>query len=141
MEDIMIQLSIAGFSLVALLHTLGLILLCKLRWELPNQQILSLNLVVVELVHAYYVIIVDSILLSGIEYPDQFFLVFTFIGTLLSTEIRLAVLHIIMDRFLEIYLNVKYPIYMPEKRMKIIVASLWCLCAVLASVVVICMKI
>ena len=35
----------------------------------------------------------------------------------ISMQIRLAIIHIILDRFLEIYTNVRYPTYMSSKRL------------------------
>ena len=53
------------------------------------------------------------------------------------TGIPLIVLHIIVDRFLEIHLNIKYPLIMRGKRLKITMLILWFVSTIFAVVVLI----
>ena len=138
MASVLIKLHTAGFSILAVLHSTALLLLCKSRWELKNQKLLAVNLVLVEMLYIYCMVIINSIDLSDTEYSTPLHLTTVFFSTLMYTEIRMAVLHIIMDRFMEIFLNIKYPIYMSLKRMKSIVVCSWTLCAIFASAATAC---
>ena len=120
----MYEVCIIGVSLVVLIHLVGILLLCKSKNELPNQRFLVLNLAVVEMLCGCYMLMIFSVITSGIEWRVNVLYCVTIFGeTLLYTRVRLAVLHIIMDRFMEIYLNIKYPIYVTRK-CSISVASL-----------------
>ena len=130
----MMEAHTIGFSLVALMHSIGLFLLCRSKWELPNQKILTVNLMIAEMLYAYLMVITNTIFLSGIQYSKPWHLALNFFATILFTEIRPAVLHFIIDRFMEIYTNIKYPIYMPRSRMKKVVAFLWILSMIFAAV-------
>ena len=100
---------IAGFSLVILLHTLGLYLLSTVKTGLPNQKALVINLASTELVLSTFMVIGYSANICGAwnlywDYVDVFMLYLSYIS------IRVAIFYIIMDRFMEIYLNIKYPL-------------------------------
>ena len=49
---------------------------------------------------------------------------------LFYTEIRFLILHLIFDRFLEIYTNIKYPVYMPLRKVALLVVTHWSISAV-----------
>ena len=140
MANVMAVVEMTGFSVVALLHSIGLLVLCKAKWKLQNQKTLSLNLVLVEMMYAYNMVVIDIMLLSKVKISDWIGLdlFLTFFISVLFTEIRLAVLHIIMDRFMEIHMSLKYPIYMPPRKMKTLIAFLWILGLVFGLAITIC---
>ena len=132
------QIYIAAYSLVAILHFVGFLLLLKAKTNIPNQTLLMRNLAVVEILFCLYAVISFSVDIGAKdhgrltrEYFDAFFY------CLFSVELRLSMLHTIMDRFIEIFLNIKYPLYMTHKRMLSLVAIHWSVsgaCAIIITV-------
>ena len=129
---------LAGSLVVVLVHLVGFVLLYKTRSQLPNQRLLILNLALVEVLCGCYMLVIFSVVVSGIEWRTSFGqYAITFCETLLYTRIRFTVLHIILDRFLEIYMNMKYPIYMTRRVMVVVLTILWFLSVVSALISVI----
>ena len=67
-----------------------------------------------------------SLLLNGNNAP---ILKYVTSDTVFFTEIRLSMLHMIFDRFLEIYANIKYPVYMSLRKVLLIVLMNWTISA------------
>ena len=127
----MVYICICGYSAVTIQHLMGLLLLYNAKNNLPNQRLLAINIAIVEMMCGCNSVISSSALLAGLF--KKYWIAAVFFETLLETEIRLTVLHIIFDRFLEIYSNVKYPVYMPSVRMKNLVLALWMVSGILAT--------
>ena len=133
MEPDIFYFYIVGGSLVAVLHCMGLILLYKCKSDLPNQRLLIINLAVVEMFTGifatmYFVLTITGHHTSNVRLAERFLL------TLSTTRVRFTVLHIILDRFLEIYLSVKYPIMMTLNKMMVLNSCLWLLSVVFAII-------
>ena len=115
-----------GYLLGAILHFSGLFLLCKSKNDHPNQKILIINLAVVEMLYCLSMVINISVRLSRhvntkiLEIISE-----EFLSTLFLLEIRLTMLHIIFDRFLEIFTNIKYSLYMNRKAILKIISMHW----------------
>ena len=124
---------ITGRLLVAVLHGVGLFLLLKCKSDLPNQRLLLINLAIVEMFTGFFGALKLVLMITG-YFSARVRLVERFIGTLLYTRIRFAVLHIIMDRFLEIYLNLRYPLHMNIAKMKILSVCLWVIGIIFATI-------
>ena len=127
---------IVAYSIVSLLHLAGLLLLWKAKKSLLNQRILTMNIAAIEMFYCLEMVVLFSTFPYlktnvALDYILHFFTV------LLYIEIRLTMLHIILDRFLEIFINIKYPIYMTHKQLLIIMASLWSISVACASISVI----
>ena len=112
------------YSVLAIVHLAGLLLLHKSKTEVPNQRILTINLAAVELLLCGGTVStlivwfsVDNVMI--LQCLDAFFTNTFFI------EMKMAVLHIIFDRFLEIFINIKYPLYMTRKKMLQLLAMHW----------------
>ena len=133
MSDVMFHWLIAGFSLVAVLHCLGLFLLYESKSDLPNQRLLLINLALVEMLIGFSGALKLTLLITG-HLSAIVRLAERFIITLLYTRIRLTILHIIVDRFLDIYLNIRYHLYMSSAKMKILNGCLWLLGIVFAVI-------
>ena len=114
---------IGGFSVTGLLHLLGLCLLLRAKDGLENQRIITINLAVTEMLNSFYQVVVSVKLLTGLDrkwlYADMFLA-----GTLFTMN-RMVMLHLILDRCLDIYLNLKYSFYFTKSRLKWISVSLW----------------
>lgn len=115
---------IISYSIVASAHCCGFILLCKAKNNLPNQRLLTKNLAVTEML--FCINIVFSYF-AAVNARNNLTVecLYTFFTALLFTEIRLTVLHLIFDRFLEIFTNIKYPLYMTQKKMLCIMVTHW----------------
>ena len=118
---------IASHSLPAALHMVGIALLYKSRGELPNQRTITLNLAVAEMLFCLLNVINSSVYLAAspvrvtLPYHATTQCLFAF----LHCEIRVAMLHIIIDRFLCIWWNIKYPIYMSKRKLRIMIVFQW----------------
>ena len=124
--DLQHQLLLSGFGLIAVLHTVGLILLYKTKDDdLPNQRLVTMDLAATEMIFCLWSI--SRYLwyfFAYKEYHEQQYLI-VFIDTVLYTMIKFAILHIIIDRFLYIYLNLKYPVYITKKVLAISKLMQW----------------
>ena len=123
---------IAGFGIVALLHSLGIYLLHEVKTNLFNQKVLVINLALSEFLFSLHQVFLHSVSISG-YWNSTLTCIDIFMICLLYSVIRLIVLHIILDRFADIYLNVKYSLYMDSKKTKFIVTAGWILSAILAA--------
>ena len=128
---------IASYSTVAIIHFFGLLLLCKSKSSLRNQRLLIKNLAVVEMLFCLSMVIFCYFQInksSGMILKC----LYAFFSALFFIEIRLTMLHIIFDRFLEIFTNIKYPLYMNHKKMMSLLAMHWfgsAVYAIISSVV------
>ena len=117
-------LTIAGYSLPVILHGIGIVLLYKARGQLPNQRMVTLNLAVAEFLYCVSRIIYHATFLSGTPTKLTYVLQYCFIS-LFFCVIRFAMLHIIIDRFLDVWLNIKYQIYVNKKTLTKIIILVW----------------
>ena len=116
------------YTALAMLHFVGLILLSKADNDIPNQTILTKNLAVAEMLFCINYVVLFSVLLN-VEDPSILKYIFA-TDTLFYTEIRFTMVHMILDRFLEIHMNIKYPVYMSLKKVLLIVVIHWSISAV-----------
>ena len=121
-----LEVFIALSALAGLLHIIGICLLFMVKTLPQNQKLLLMNLSAIEMVLNWLRVAKYSIV-KETETMDTHFLdpFFIFMETLSVFSMRFAILHIIGDRFLEVYLNIKYPLYMNSKRNKQILAIMW----------------
>ena len=119
------------YSLVAIIHLIGLLLLYKAKKELPNQRLLVMNLATAEMFNCMAIFGVNVIRLVK-HGPINVFVPIVF--TFFFTEIRFTMLHIIFDRFLEIYTNIKYPLIMSSKTITGLVVGHWTLSVLFAII-------
>ena len=120
------------YSLVAIIHLIGLLLLYKAKKELPNQRLLVMNLATAEMFNCMAIFGVNVIRLVK-HGPINVFVPIVF--TFFFTEIRFTMLHIIFDRFLEIYTNIRYPVIMTNKTMKILFVGHWIVSILFATII------
>ena len=128
MDEKLEYLRLTGAIAAAFLHTFGFCLIYTTKSDLPNQRLITLDLSLTEMIISWKMVIKVVLLLTKnklfIKESDAWY-VDAFLDIALYTSIRLVVLHIIIDRFIDIKLNIKYPIYITEKRLKFIVLSMW----------------
>ena len=114
----------AGYALTAVLHTIGLYLICKIKISPCNQRLLITNLAAIEMVGSWYSVLTNSVMISR-KWDMRWEHTHIFIAFVIYTAIRLAVLNVILDRFLDIFLNLKYPLYMTKKMISGILTIEW----------------
>ena len=114
----------AIYSLVGTIHLIGLLLLYKAKNCLPNQRLLTMNLAIAEMVICWGS--VAQFNLTPVHDQIGFIIYYAF-GIMFLIEIRLTMLHIIFDRFLEIYMNIKYPLIMTHRNITVLVGAHWTL--------------
>ena len=120
----MLAILIAVYALLALLNLAALLLMHKAKWDLPNQRRLTMNLALTEMCCCCYMAIRFSIFLKD-NWSEDWSKVDTFVTGLFYTEHRFTLLHIITDRFMEVFMNMKYPLYMSTKKLTRMMISLW----------------
>ena len=124
---------ISGYSLSTILHSIGLYLLISTKGLLENQRIVTINLAVSELCSSVYQVIMKIIENhSGDEHDLSAFLIDACFSILLFSNIRFVFIHLLLDRFLDIHLNIKYTVYFTKARLIMIVCGVWTFCAVFA---------
>ena len=116
---------IAGYAIPTILHIVGVVLLYKAKRQLPNQRILTMALAIAEMLFCLRAIIHNTMWLVGLTSTWGYNLSYVFLKTLLMNATRFTMLHIIVDRFLDIWLNLKYPLYINQYKLKIIVICQW----------------
>ena len=124
MSIIWIKARMAAFTLTGVLHIVGLCLISKIKICQCNQRLLIINLAAIEMVGSWYSVLTDAVVIGRKwnMYWEQTHIFFVFT---LYTVIRLAVLNIIMDRFLDIFLNLKYPLYITKKFISGVLTAQW----------------
>ena len=139
MSDILFLTYTISYFVVAILHLIGLSLLCKSKSNIPNQRTLTCNLAVVELMSSLIIGTIYSLAHYSFALNLSIIYYLHAISTVFVTEIQLTVLHIIIDRFFEIYTNINYPLFMTKKRLLFIVTLHWffsAVCAIITFVLV-----
>ncbi|XP_066932247.1 uncharacterized protein [Clytia hemisphaerica] len=134
-KTILTNLPLLFYSIAVILHSIGITLLLKLRRK-RNQDIIILHLSITEL----FMCLLDIIqnILSRDDYVTEmtsrvksyviivnccFFVVPSF----------LIIITLTIDRFLEIYLNIKYQLYFSKKKLKFVLTVHWVLGSILGA--------
>ena len=125
---------VAGFTVTSVVHSFGLWLLYVVKTLPQNQRILIFHLSAIEIVYSWIVVIDEPLSNSGKKaIISNFNHFYDFTMPLLVLVMRFAVLSIIFDRFLAIFLNIKYPLYVTSKRLAWTIAGEWfisCTCMI-----------
>ena len=138
-KTILTNLPLLFYSIAVILHSIGITLLLKLRRK-RNQDIIILHLSVSELFMCLldivqnilsrddYVTVMTSRVKSYVIIVNCcFFVVPSF----------LIIITLTIDRFLEIYLNIKYQLYFNKKKLKVILTVHWVLGSILGTVLLV----
>ena len=124
---------IFGYIPPVILHSLGIAILFKMKGKLPNQRILIMNLASAELMNCMWKVI-GRCILTKLRHNLAIF--YAFFNIAFHLSIRFIMLLIIIDRFLYIWLNIKYQIYINRKRLRNAIIMQWVLCVPLPLVIV-----
>ena len=126
----------AGYSLPTVLHVVGIILLYKAKGGLPNERIITLNLAIAEMLFCVLNVIFCIIVLSDPLLTSTQIMILFCISATFFFSTRFAVLHVIIDRFLDIWLNIKYPLYMINKKLRFAIVTQWILGFIFATIII-----
>ena len=128
---------ISGYSFAALLHLLGLHLLRLVKFKPTNQRIMIIHLAFAELCINLHQSVVHIFLMvdrcdinSTCDYVDNFFYL------LLGNANKLIMIYLIVDRLLDIYLHLRYPLYFSEQRVKNIILAVWLFCSLYSLTII-----
>ena len=107
---------VVGFVASACLHSIGIYLLYRVKLKLINQRIIIANLALSELASSVHHTLIAARRMAGLcqEVWDDLEL---FFNAFLLLSNRLIMFHLVLDRFLDIFLHMKYPLYFTKSRL------------------------
>ena len=113
-----------GYALPMFLHSVGVILLCKVKCGLPNQRAIAINLAASETLYCMSGVVYNVLrfVFPG-EGPEVLYYVVVFLDISTFVNSRLVFVSIIVDCFLYIWLNIKYSLYVDIKRVRIAIIA------------------
>ena len=119
-------------------HGVGFYLLLCLNSIKSNesQTIFLLNLSFCELLHLVLAL-VSTLLVKFASYVREGFYLYCINSTAAATAYYLLMIFMTLDRFFELYLNVKYPVYWSVGSTKILMAAIWCISTVIGIIFII----
>ena len=130
--------SIAGYALALVLHSVGFTLLYKSNRTLPNQRIVTMNLAAAEMMHCFWQILQQIMILTQflswvikVGAIEALFIIM-FLNQFFYINIGLIFILIIVDRFLYIWLNIKYTVYITKTKLAIAISFQWLVAAFIA---------
>ena len=113
-----------GYALPMLLHSVGFILLCRVKCEVPNQRAIAMNLAASETLYCMSGFIYNVLrFVFPREGPEILYYVIVFLDISTFVNSRLVFVNIIVDCFLYIWLNIKYTMYVNTKRVRIAIIT------------------
>ena len=127
MKKIYAKIFLIGYAVASVAHALGLFLLYKAKADLPNQRIVTMNLAAAEMMLCLWTVCAYAVkLILGVFFPDKTLHYMTcFFEIFLYTNIRFVLIHIIIDRFLYVWLHLKYSIYINKRSLPKIIVCYW----------------
>ena len=125
---------IVGYAIPALLHVLGIVLLYKVKEKLANQRIITLNLAVSEMLSCLLWVVYNTIHISRSHMTLDYYSVIYCLNIYFFCTTRFIILHITIDRFLAMWLSIKYPIYVNKKTLRETIVSQWVIGFLLSGV-------
>ena len=136
-SETVLLVNITGYTLCGITHCIGLLLLYRIRSPLENQRLIILNLAAAYVLISALQVKIHAQQLSG--YPGNHIhnAVTLFFRIFMATIYILLMMYIVVDRVLDIFLHLKYPIYFAHHRVIIILAALWIFSLSLAVLLVI----
>ena len=130
---------VVGCSMPTVLHGLGIVLLYKTKGDLPNQRVITLNLAVAEFLYCFSRIIIYTVTPAVLLTKSTNAALHCLAGVFLCV-IRFAILHVIIDRFLDIWLNLQYERYMNKNTLIKAIIIQWIVGFLVAAAVIILYK-
>ena len=135
---ILSYIQISLFASSGLMHCLGFLLLCRIKFRPENQRLILMHLSVVEFFHSVTSTI-DSILYAqqNIKHTVKIARFTIWSGISFGILFKLILIHLIADRTLDIYLHLKYPVIVTRERIKKLLCILWLLTTITSTTVLV----
>ena len=137
-KRIFTYIHIGGYVASAILHAVGLYVLLKVRDLLENQRIIIFNLALAELLVSTFKAIGE--ISNKVNNNSEWVFITAFFSTFLMVTIKLSTEQIILDRFCDIYLGLKYQVYFTKQRNIKITCLSWILSGTFALTLTILAK-
>ena len=139
MSDSILASLTFGYAFVAVLHICGLTMLCWVRFSPVNQRTILIHLAISELGNALTLTIIYLFLqFKGCNH--NCYLTEIFFATLFTVTNKMLIIYLICDRMLEVHLNIKYPLYFTENKVKKMIMGLWIVTAGYSLTIVLFVK-
>ena len=108
-----------------LIHSIGLFILCAHRRKYPDkiQHAFLFNLSLLELLESLAYFFSDTVFIRIGNQLNESILIFDYIG--LTCVFYAVMTSLTMNRFFEIYLNIKYPLYWNLKKTQFLMVTVW----------------
>ena len=136
----MVAMRIAGYCVVAVLHGIGFLLLYHAKMEQANQRMILLNFASCELAISLFKIFslpfnsnTDRTCFIGSNGHSVTEYVAKGLIICLIAVYQLSLIHQTMDRFLDVYLHIRYSAIITKRRTVCLLCSYWVLSALLGT--------
>ena len=128
---------LSAVLLASSFHLFGIVLLYRMKRTEHNQTLLIINLSATELLYSCHQSLFT--ILKILDRNNHFAVTTTYWIIVLSslTANKLMILYIILDRFADIHLHMKYPIFFTKARVIKIVCALWTISVVYGTTIAI----
>ena len=135
----MAVLFLAGYTIAFVLHCIGIILLYNIKMRLFNQRLILLNMAASECLFCLSEVIqwtrFDLLQYSNYQIYGTAYCYIERLGSYVSfISSKLLMIYLLMDRFLDIYLSLKYRLYFHKSITLAIIALLWGIAATVATI-------
>ena len=130
-------------TLTTVVHGIGILLLVKIKSNLPNQRIIVINLALSELLFCLLQALIYLLKIADRKWrhwdkPDQqimsIYVLHMYSAMAFNMATRLFLIYIINDRFMSILLHMKYIIWFPKHQVLKIVIMIWLLALMYGTV-------
>ena len=118
----------------ALMHSIGFFLLYKVEFRPENQRLILMHLSAAEFFQSVITAVEHTLyfLVKEIERVRRYSIQTNFsVGILL----KFILIHLIVDRTLDVYLHLRYPIIVTKRNVRIILCTFWLLAIVTGTIV------
>ena len=117
-------------SLTCLVHIVGLLVLIRVKTPNANQKVIIINLAFTEMLFCLNrVINLAWKNIMGGRNVNRVKAIMT-VRLFFFTANKAVMLYLILDRFLDIFLHLKYALYFTKKKIVVILAIAWTICAI-----------
>ena len=116
-------------------HLFGIVLVCRMTMTASNQKLLITNLSSTELLYSL-IMSTQTILKMLCLDRHVIFVIFYWIVLLISFAAnKLMMLYLILDRLADIYLHMRYPLFITKARVVKILVALWMLAFIYGAII------
>ena len=113
---------------IAILHSFGFFLLNKIKFQPANQRLILLHLSAVEMTYCFALCICYTLLAClPSEKHGRIYQSYLWLNVSFNLLLRCLIMYVIIDRTLDIFLHMKYPVIFTRNRVIGMICALWLL--------------